>query len=325
MRVDACLIHFRASNYFVDLFLPCQPPKESHLSDQTPSPAAAEDATVTRFEGMNLLDAIDIVMVNTTHAGNIGAAARAMKNMGIGQLVLVDPIAAVDEEAITRASRADDILERVRIVPTLEDAIADSVLVVGTSARSRHIPWPLMSPRQLGGSVIPVAQAGGRISLVFGRESRGLTNEELHLCHAHVHIPTEESFSSLNVAQAIQVLCYEMRLAAMEAEQALGGNVQSESAPVMGQRWGVDWDHPPATHKELNGMIQHLEQTLVDIGFLDPNTPKQLMTRIRRLFQRAEPDRMEINILRGMFSSVRQQAEKLKASQQSRADGDDAQ
>nr|WP_221799885.1 RNA methyltransferase [Oceanobacter mangrovi] len=266
-----------------------------------------------------MLDAIDIVMVNTTHAGNIGAAARAMKNMGIGQLVLVDPIAAIDDEAIARASRADDVLHRVRIVATLEEAIADSALVVGTSARSRHIPWPLMTPRQCGSSVARVANTGSRVSLVFGRESRGLTNEELHLCHAHVHIPTEESFSSLNVAQAIQVLCYEMRLAAIEAAAQAGTQLQSESAPVMGQRWGVDWDHPPATHQQLNGMIQHLEETLVDIGFLDPNTPKQLMTRIRRLFQRAEPDQMEINILRGMFASVRQQARQLQTQQKKQA------
>lgn len=248
-----------------------------------------------------LLDAIDIVMVNTTHSGNIGAAARAMKNMGLGQLILVDPIATVNDEALARSSRADDILQRVRIVPTLEEAVANASLVVGTSARSRHIPWPLMTPRQAASSVCNVAATGARAALVFGRESRGLTNEELHLCHAHVHIPTVESFSSLNVAQAIQVLCYEMRLAAMDAAVA---GIGTEA--VMGQRWGVEWDHPPATHQELNGMILHLEQTLVDIGFLDPNTPKQLMTRLRRLYQRAEPDKMEINMVRGMLAAVQQ-------------------
>lgn len=246
-----------------------------------------------------MLEQIRIVMVNTTHAGNIGAAARAMKNMGLNQLVLVDPIADLGEEAVSRASRADDILEAATVVATLEEAIADCHWVVGTSARSRHIPWPLISPRMCAAKASQLVDSGSEddkpvIALVFGRESRGLTNEELHLCHAHVHIPTVESFSSLNVAQAIQVLCYEMRLAALEDDAAT-----ETSLP-----WGVEWDHPPATHEQMNGMIQHLEQTLVDIGFLDPNTPKQLMTRLRRLYQRAAPDRMEINILRGMLSAV---------------------
>jgi tRNA (cytidine32/uridine32-2'-O)-methyltransferase len=246
-----------------------------------------------------MLEQIRIVMVNTTHAGNIGAAARAMKNMGLSQLVLVDPIAELGEEATSRASRADDVLEKALVVGTLEEAIADCHWVVGTSARSRHIPWPLISPRACAAKARQLSDVGTDeeqpvIALVFGRESRGLTNEELHLCHAHVHIPTVESFSSLNVAQAIQVLCYEMRLADLER-----ASESSEHLP-----WGVEWDHPPATHEQMNGMIQHLEQTLVDIGFLDPNTPKQLMTRLRRLYQRAAPDRMEINILRGMLSAV---------------------
>lgn len=244
-----------------------------------------------------MLDQIRIVMVNTTHAGNIGGAARAMKNMGIQRLVLVDPIADVDDEAVARASRADDILANVSIVATLEEAITDCHFVVGTSARGRHIPWPLMTPRECAAraGLIVHNDATSEVALVFGRESRGLTNDELHLCHAHVHIPTVESFSSLNVAQAIQVLCYEMRLAALASDQELKADQPA---------WGVDWDHPPASHEQLNGMIQHLEQTLIDIGFLDPNTPKQLMTRLRRLYQRAAPDKMEINILRGMLAAV---------------------
>ncbi|WP_370294205.1 tRNA (cytosine(32)/uridine(32)-2'-O)-methyltransferase TrmJ [Thalassolituus sp.] len=247
-----------------------------------------------------MLNQIRIVMVNTTHSGNIGAAARAMKNMGLSRLYLVDPIAAVDEEAIQRSSRAEDILDNVVITATLEEAIADCGLVVGTSARSRSIPWPLMSPRQCADRAAQAAAAGNEIAVVFGRESRGLTNEELHLCHAHVHIPTDEAFSSLNVAQAIQVLCYELRLASLPAE-----NDSADEA-----RWGVDWDYPMATHEQLNGMLQHMEKTLVEIGFLDPNTPKQLMSRMRRLFQRAAPDRMEINILRGMLVAVERTAER---------------
>lgn len=245
-----------------------------------------------------MLNRICVVMVNTTHSGNIGAAARAMKNMGLSRLLLVDPIASIDEEAIQRSSRAEDILHNAEIHPTLEGAIAGCGLVVGTSARSRSVPWPLMTPRQCGDRAAQAAAAGNDIALVFGRESRGLTNEELHLCNAHVHIPTDENFSSLNVAQAIQVMAYEMRLALTEVE-----NAESE------QRWGVDWDYPMATHDQLNGMLQHMEQTLVEFGFLDPNTPKQLMTRVRRLFQRAAPDRMEINILRGMLAAIQRRTD----------------
>ncbi|MEK9712128.1 MAG: tRNA (cytosine(32)/uridine(32)-2'-O)-methyltransferase TrmJ [Thalassolituus sp.] len=246
-----------------------------------------------------MLDRIRIVMVNTTHSGNIGAAARAMKNMGLSRLVLVDPIASVDEEAVQRSSRAEDILENAVICKTLEEAIAGCGLVVGTSARSRSIPWPLMSPRQCGDRVAQAVNAENDVALVFGRESRGLTNEELHMCHAHVHIPTDESFSSLNVAQAIQVMAYEMRMAVLTKEEN----------PEAG-RWGVEWDYPMATHEQLNGMLQHMEETLVEIGFLDPDTPKQLMARLRRLYQRAAPDRMEVNIMRGMLAAVQRTAAK---------------
>jgi len=253
-----------------------------------------------------MLNQVRIVMVNTTHSGNIGAAARAMKNMGLSRLYLVDPIAKIDEEAVQRSSRADDILESVVICETLEEAIADCGLVVGTSARSRSIPWPLMSPRQCADRSAQAAAAGNEVAVVFGRESRGLTNEELHLCHAHVHIPTDENFSSLNVAQAIQVLCYELRMA-MVVEP------EGEASTSEEGRWGVDWDYPMATHEQLNGMLQHMEKTLVEIGFLDPNTPKQLMSRMRRLFQRAAPDRMEINILRGMLVAIERTASRANA------------
>ncbi|MBE0482265.1 MAG: RNA methyltransferase [Bacterioplanes sp.] len=249
-----------------------------------------------------MLADIRIVMVNTTHSGNIGAAARAMKNMGLAQLTLVDPIACIDDEAIQRASRADEILHNAVIVDTLEEAIADCHWVVGTSARSRHIPWPLLTPRQCAAKAAAIAPQGNRIAVVFGRESRGLTNEELHLCHAHVHIPTDENFSSLNVAQAIQLISYEMRLAALAL--ATPGD---DATGTMDQPWGVEWDHPLASHGDVNGMMLHLEQTLLDIGFLDPNTPKQLMSRLRRLFQRAALDTTEVNILRGILATVQRQ------------------
>jgi len=268
-----------------------------------------------------MLDNILIVMVNTTHSGNIGAAARAMKNMGISRLVLVDPKADINEEALQRSSRADDILHQARTVATLEEAIADCGLVVGTSARSRYIPWPLMTPRQCAAKAAEVAPHNNQVALVFGRESSGLTNDELHLCHAHVHIPTDENFSSLNVSQAIQVLCYEMRLAALELDKAAAVDQPAEAAEE-GHGWGVDWDYELASHGELNGLLQHMEQTMVDIDFLDPNTPKQLMSRMRRLYQRAGMDKMEINMMRGMLAAVQRQANALKALQGADSDGD---
>lgn len=242
-----------------------------------------------------MLEQIQIVMVNTTHSGNIGAAARAMKNMGLSQLVLVDPIAKVDEEALALSSGAYDILDNMKIVATVEEAIADCQLVVGTSARSRHLPWPLLTARQCGVKVREALPAGNKVAILFGRESRGLTNEELHLCNAHVHIPCNSEFSSLNVAQAIQVLCYEMR-------QAVVVEVGSEEAGA--EQWGVAWDHPLATHAELEGFMQHLEDTLIEVGFLNPEEPKHLMARLRRLYQRSSPDQSEINILRGILKAV---------------------
>ena len=244
-----------------------------------------------------MLASVQIVMVNTTHAGNIGAAARAMKNMGLSRLVLVDPLAPIDEIALQRSSGALDILDNVRIVPTLAQAVADCGLVVGTSARGRHVPWPLMTPRQCAAKAREVIPAGNQVAVVFGRESRGLTNEELHLCNAHVHIPTNPDFSSLNVASAIQVLCYELRLAlATEEQDAEAG------------QWGVAWDHPLATAEQLQGLLQHYERTLVELDFLHPNTGGALMARLARIYQRAGLDQTEVNILRGILKASVQHA-----------------
>ena len=241
-----------------------------------------------------MLEQVHIVMVNTTHSGNLGAAARAMKNMGLSQLVLVDPIAHIDEEALQRSSGALDILDRVIIVPTLAEAVAECSLVVGTSARGRHVPWPLQTPRQCAQKAREVIPAGNKVAIVFGRESRGLTNDELHQCHAHVHIPTNPDFSSLNIAAAIQVLCYELRLALEPDAEPLATTDQ----------WGIAWDYPLATHEQLQGLIQHYEKVLLEIEFTSPNTGKQLMAKVARIFQRTGLDQSEINILRGILTAT---------------------
>lgn len=250
-----------------------------------------------------MLDQIRIVLIGTTHSGNIGAAARAMKNMGIQQLTLVSPVADIDSEAEVRASGATEILDHARIVSTLEEAVADCSMVIGTSARSRHIPWPLCNPRQCAAKARQAIAQENQIALVFGRESSGLSNEELQRCNLHVHIPTDENFSSLNVASAVQVLCYEMRMASLQ-----------EADEEQTLQWGVPWDYEMATHQELERFYEHLQATLVDIGFLDPNTPKQLMTRLRRLYGRAALDKTEVSMMRGMLKETQRQVQNNEQS-----------
>lgn len=242
-----------------------------------------------------MLDKIRIVLVNTTHPGNIGAAARAMKNMGLSELCLVEPKLFPHPDAIARSSRADDILETALVVESLEEAVADCQLVVGTSARGRQIPWPIVNPRELSAQVserLSKTPDDFKVAILFGREDRGLTNEELHACHLHVHIPTNPDFSSLNVGAAVQVIAYELRMALQESVV--------DEAP----QWGVDWDIELADQKEIELMFNHLEQTLIDIKFLEPDNPRQLMTRLRRLLLRTVPDKVEVNIIRGILTKI---------------------
>ncbi len=240
---------------------------------------------------MNLKN-IRIVLVNTTHPGNIGGVARAMKNMGLDNLCLVEPKIFPSPEADARASGATDILQSATVVSCLEDAIADVHLVFGTSARGRHIPWPVMDPHELGGVAAQVPE-GKKIAIVFGREDRGLTNDELHLCHHHVHIPSVEEFSSLNLATAVQVVAYELRMAFLKG-------VEKEQSP----QWGTPWDIDLAEHREMELMFAHFEKVLVGIDFLDPENPRQLMPRLRRMLQRAVLDKVEVNVLRGILTHI---------------------
>lgn len=235
-------------------------------------------------------DNIRIVLVHTSHPGNIGAAARAMKNMGLSKLVLVAPKEFPSPKAVWRASNALDVLDNVQVVETLEEAIADCGLVVGTSARERRIPWPLLTPRECGERSWYEAEQHP-IAILFGREDRGLTNEELHQCNMHVHIPANPEYSSLNLGAAVQVLCYEVRMAYLTAEQG--------KAPHFD-----DWDMPPAQHQDLEHYYQHLEQTLQSLDFLTPDNPRQTMTRLRRLFNRVRLDKMELSILRGILTAT---------------------
>ena len=257
-------------------------------------------------------DRIRIVLVETSHSGNIGAVARAMKNMGLGNLWLVNPRSFPDEASYARSSGASDVLDRARVVTTLDEAIDDCVLVMGTSARGRKVPWPVMAPPEAAATASRVA-ADGQVALVFGRESNGLSNDELQRCHHHIHIPSNPEYSSLNLAMAVQVLCYELRMLYLRNLE------QGQGSPYLGSVTGpgeAGWDVAPATVREVEGFFEHLEQALVDIEFHRRDNPGQLMTRLRRLYQRARLDQMEVNILRGILSAAQKAAG--KASDQPR-------
>ncbi len=233
------------------------------------------------------LENIDIVMVGTTHPGNIGAAARAMHNMCISNLVLVNPQCPVGEIAYARASGANVILDSLRKSGNLREAVQDSILVVATSARDRSLPWPELSP---GLVAKKIAELNGqsRVALVFGREHSGLTNEELQICHYAVNIPTNPDFSSLNVASAIQVMCYEIF-------KTVGNQPETRQTEI--QECAV-------TSRQLEGFFRHLEQVMITTKFLDRENPGFLMQRLRRLYHRLEMSKNEVDILRGILSSV---------------------
>lgn len=240
------------------------------------------------------LTSIRVVLVATTHAGNIGATARAMKNMGLTELVLVTPKATLpNPEALARASGADDILQSAVTLNSLEEALAGCTLTLATSARERQIPWPLVTPREAADLAINKLKQHQQVAIVFGREHAGLTNEELQQCSCHVHIPTNEAFSSLNVAAAVQVLAYELRMAYLAAN-----TMQQLAVPTQ------DPHETPCSHEELENFYKHLEETLIAIKFLNPEQPKHLMARLRRLYNKAEITKLEMNILRGILTET---------------------
>ncbi len=227
-----------------------------------------------------------IVLVDTNHPGNIGASARAMKNMGLREMRLVRPKCFPHAEATARASGAGDILEQARVFSTLEAAIADCGLVVGTSARQRHLPWEIVEPRECAARIVADARAGN-VAVVFGSERYGLTNDELARCNLLVTIPTSTEYSSLNIAMAVQVIAYEIWLASRPG------------APEPPPR-----DVPLATAEEMTRLYAHIEQVLDEIDFRDRTGGGHLMARIRRLFNRAQLDQNEMNILRGILTAV---------------------
>lgn len=245
------------------------------------------------MNGSSPLARIRIVLSHPSHPGNIGAAARAMKTMGLSQLVLVAPRRFPDDEATARASGAADVLAQARVCATLEEALAGTLLVAGMTARRRDLAAPFHWAREGAAKLIAgmhTAQGQGDydVALLFGNETAGLSNDELAHCHLGIMIPANPDYSSLNLGAAVQLMSYELRLAAA-----------APGEPPCGESL-------PASHDEVEGLHAHLERVAIATGFLDPAQPKRLMPRLRRLFARARLEHEEVSILRGFLSTIEQ-------------------
>jgi len=234
------------------------------------------------MKGKLNLDAISIILVRPRFPENIGSVARAMKNMGLSRLIVVEGCPPLHMDAYKLASGAEDILERAEEVSTLREAISEMACVVGTTSRTGKERNPLLTPKTLLKKLVPLS-AKNSIGLVFGSEREGLTNEELSLCHLYVRIPSSEAFSSLNVAQAVMVICYELF---QSSRRIQGRPVQLAKA------------------EQLERMFEHMERTLLNIGFLDVKHPKRIMRVLRRLFGRSEMEERELQILQGIWSKI---------------------
>lgn len=237
---------------------------------------------------------VRMVLVGTQHPGNIGSAARALKTMGLSRLVLVAPERFPHAEADALAAGAGDLLGTARVLDDPAQAVADCRLVLGCTARDRRIALPMLSPREAAARAAAVADAGGEVALLFGRERTGLDNAELQLCHAAVHIPANPDYSSLNLAAAVQVLAYELRLALLAA----GAGPAAEE----GER------EPPATHVQLEGLFAQLADTLDAIDFHKGRAPESAMRKLRRVFLRAGLNEREVRLLRGVLADAQRMA-----------------
>ena len=232
-----------------------------------------------------MLSHIKIVLVETTHPGNIGAVARAMKNMAMTNLWLVSPKIFPSAEATSRASGADDVLAKATVCQSLQEAIADCQIVIGASARCRTISWPEMTPRECAEHVVP-NRTDKKVAIIFGRENSGLKNHELDLCHFLLRIPCNSEYSSLNIAAAVQVVCYELYVTA-----------DLQESVVIGDRGKI----PKATAMQMESFYTHLYQALTDIGFMHPDKSNSIMRRLRRIYNRVQLDTKELDILRGIL------------------------
>ena len=229
---------------------------------------------------------VQIVLVETSHPGNIGSVARAMKNMGLANLALINPKKFPHQEATALAGNATDVLENVEIFSSIQEAVKQSKVIYATSARDRTIEWPTLSARDAASEIQELITNEIEVSILFGREDRGLTNQELQMANKHLIIPAHPDYPVLNIAMSTQVVCYELYQAA-----------QNNSV----EPWQ---DFPEYTSEELNNLIEHFNETVEALELVDPNNPKQIMTRMERMFRRLYPDQMEGNFLRGFLKAV---------------------
>ncbi len=230
------------------------------------------------------LNHLRVVLCQTSHPGNIGGAARAMKTMGLSTLHLVSPASFPDAHATAMATGAADLLEHAKVFSTLEEALKGCALVIGLSARKRQLSHELITARVAAERAISLASTGQQVALVFGTEMSGLSNAELDLCQLLAMIPANPEFSSLNLAAAVQVMSYECRMASLNQTQIAPNKV-----------------NPLATSDELEAFYKHLEEVLIQIGYYNPDSPKKLMPRVRRIYARANLEKEEVNILRGVL------------------------
>lgn len=242
---------------------------------------------------------VRIVLVGTQHPGNIGSAARAMKTMGLSQLVLVAPEKTPDRDTQAMAAGADDLVAAAPVFATLAEAVADSRWVLGCTARSRRIQLEPLHPREAARRALAAA-ASGPVALVFGRERTGLENHELQLCHAAVHIPSDPAFSSLNLAAAVQVLAYELRCALLEAADG--------AVPIAASARTLPPGEGAASHAELEGFFAQLAETLEQIDFHKGRAPDSAMRKLRRLYLRANLDSADVRLLRGVLADAQRMA-----------------
>ena len=229
---------------------------------------------------------IQIVLVETSHPGNIGSVARAMKNMGLAKLALINPKKFPHQDATALAGNATDLLDNAQVFDSIQTAVKGSKVIYATSARDRTIEWPILSAKDAAEEIQDLINNNIEVSIIFGREDRGLTNEELQLANKHLIIPAHPDYPVLNIAMSTQVICYEIYQAAQ--------NHSLES-------WQ---DFPEYTSEELNHLIQHFNETVQALDLVDPKNPKQIMTRMERMFRRLYPDQMEGNFLRGFLKAI---------------------
>jgi tRNA/rRNA methyltransferase len=240
------------------------------------------------MSGDATLDRVRVVLCDTTHPGNIGAAARALKTMGLARLYLVEPLHFPHPEADARASNARDVLEGARVCANLAEALQGVVFAGALTARSRDLGQPAVTPREVAPLMLAEAVAGD-VALVFGREASGLTREQVNLCQRIVHIPANPGYSSLNLAAAVQIMTYELRIAA---------GAGALPAPEVCE---------PASFEEVEAFHLHLEQVMRETGFLDSRKPRRLTQRMRRLFTRARLEKEEVSLLRGLLKAMQVQ------------------